>query len=506
MVLGAFILYFVLVLGIGYYFYNKSHNMEDYFLGGRQMNPYVTAMSAQASDMSSWLLMGLPGAVLLYGLGEAWIGIGLAIGSYLSWLFVAKKLRIHSEVSGNALTMPEFFSNRFKDNKGYLRMIAAVIILFFFVIYVASGFKGCGVIFTTIFEDISVEIAMAIGAVIIIAYTFMGGFKAVAWTDFFQAILMVIAIIVVPIATIGNTTGGWEAIEAGLDSIVTDAGENFHFLDIMYDGGAAMTILGIISLMAWAFGYFGMPHIVVRYMSIRDPKEVKVARRVSLIWIILALSFAILVGIVGRGYLMIEHPEMLEEGFNAEHIFVFLSGDLFPALIAGILYAAIMAAIMSTADSQLLVSASSITNDIVSKTKWAEKQPKIEIKLMWISRFIVILIAIFAIILALFGGDSIMGLVSYAWAGFGAAFGPLMILSLYWKRMNFHGAMAAMLTGFLTVILWNTYLGSTGIYELLPGFIFAFIAGIVVSLVTKAPEQEIIDEFEKAEAIEKEAL
>ncbi|MBO4356804.1 MAG: sodium/proline symporter PutP [Candidatus Methanomethylophilaceae archaeon] len=499
MVLGAFILYFVFVLGIGYYFYNKSHNMEDYFLGGRQMNPYVTAMSAQASDMSSWLLMGLPGAVLLLGLGEAWIGIGLAIGSYLSWLFVAKKLRIHSEVSGNALTMPEFFSNRFKDNKGYLRMLAAVIILFFFVIYVASGFKGCGVIFTTIFPEIGLEVAMAIGAIIIIAYTFMGGFKAVAWTDFFQAILMVMAIIVVPLATIGNTTGGWDAIEAGLNGLGTE------FLNIMYDGGEAMSIIGIISLLAWAFGYFGMPHIVVRYMSIRDPKEVKVARRVSLIWIILALSFAILVGIVGRGYLMIEYGG-IPDGFNAEHIFVFLSGDLFPALIAGVLYAAIMAAIMSTADSQLLVASSSITNDIVSKTKWAEKQPKIEIKLMWISRFIVILVAVFAIILALYGGSSIMGLVSYAWAGFGAAFGPLMILSLYWKRMNFHGAIAAMLTGFLTVILWNTFLGSTGIYELLPGFIFAFIAGFVVSLVTKAPEQEIIDEFEKAEAIEKEAL
>ena len=498
MVLGAFILYFVLVLGIGYYFYNKSHNMEDYFLGGRAMNPYVTAMSAQASDMSSWLLMGLPGAVLLLGLGEAWIGIGLAIGSYLSWLFVAKKLRVHSEVTGNALTMPEFFSNRFNDQKGILRMIAAVIILFFFVIYVASGFKGCGVIFTTIFGDISLELAMIIGAIIIIAYTFMGGFKAVAWTDFFQAILMVIAIIVVPLATIGNTTGGWTAIEAGLNDLGTD------FMNIMYDGGSPLTAVAILSLLAWAFGYFGMPHIVVRYMSIRDPKEVKVARRVSLIWIVLALTFAILVGIVGRGYLIVEYGG-IPEGFNAEHIFVFLSGDLFPALIAGVLYAAIMAAIMSTADSQLLVASSSITNDIVSKTKWAKDTPDMAKKLMWISRGIVILVAILAIILALFGGDSIMGLVSYAWAGFGAAFGPLMILSLYWKRMNIYGAIAAMFTGFLTVVLWNTFLAaSTGIYELLPAFFLALIAGIIISLVTKAPEQEIIDKFDEAEAMMKE--
>ena len=498
MVLMAFIAYFILVLGIGYYFYNKSHNMEDYILGGRSMNPYVTAMSAQASDMGSWLLMGLPGAVLLAGIGEAWIGIGLAIGSYLSWLLVAKKLRIHSEVTGNALTVPEFFSNRYKDKKGILRIVAAVIILFFFVIYVASGFKGCGVIFTTIFPEVGLEIAMAIGAIIIIVYTFMGGYKAVTWTDFFQAILMVIAIIIVPLATIGNTTGGWEAIEAGLNDLGTD------FLDIFYDGGSALGIISIISLMAWAFGYFGMPHIIVRYMAIRDPKEVKVARRVSLIWIILALSFAIFVGIVGRGYLIVEYGG-IPEGFNVEHIFVFLSGELFPSLIAGVLYAAIMAAIMSTADSQLLVASSSITNDFLGKTKWAERQDNLAKKLMWIARGVVALVAVFALVLALVGSDSIMGLVSYAWAGFGAAFGPLMILSLYWKRMNLQGAIAAMFVGFLTVILWNSFLSSTGIYELLPGFIFALIAGVVVSLVTPAPDQEVLADFEKAEAADKES-
>ena len=499
MVLIAFILYFALVLGVGYYFYKRSHSMEDYFLGGRSMNPYVTAMSAQASDMSSWLLMGLPGAVLLLGIGEAWIGIGLAIGSYLSWLLVAKKLRIHSEVSGNALTVPEFFSNRFKDEKGVLRIVAAVIILFFFVIYVASGFKGSGVIFTTIFPEIGLEVAMAIGGIIIVAYTFMGGFKAVAWTDFFQAILMVVAIVVVPLATIGNTNGGWDAISAGLDDLGTE------FMNIMYDGGEQMTFIGILSLMAWAFGYFGMPHIIVRYMAIRDAKEVKVARRVSLIWIVLALSFAILVGVVGRGYLIVQYGGIPDD-FNAEHIFVFLSGDLFPALIAGILYAAIMAAIMSTADSQLLVASSSIVNDILGKTKWAAAQENIENKLMWISRGIVIVIAIAALLLALFGGSNIMGLVSYAWAGFGAAFGPLVILSLYWKRMNFQGAVASMAVGFATVILWNTFLASsTGIYELLPGFIFALIAGVVVSLVTAEPPEEIVQDFEKAKALEQEA-
>jgi sodium/proline symporter len=497
MVLAAFIAYFILVLGIGFYFYKRSHNMADYILGGRSLNPYVTAMSAQASDMSSWLLMGLPGAVLLLGLGEAWIGIGLAIGSYLSWLFVAKKLRIHSEVAGNALTVPEFFSNRFKDNKGVLRMVAAVIILFFFVIYVASGFKGAGTIFITIFPEIGLEIAMIIGAIIVISYTFLGGYKAVAWTDFFQAILMVIAIVVVPLATIGNTTGGWEAIEAGLDGLGTD------FLNIFYDGGEPLGFITILSLMAWAFGYFGMPHIIVRYMSIKDPKQVKVARRVSLIWIVIALTFAILVGIVGRGYLIVNGIPV--EDFNAEHIFVFLSGDLFPALIAGVLYAAIMAAIMSTADSQLLVASSSITNDILGKSKWADHQPDLAKKLMWVARAVVIVVAILALIMAMFGGDTIMGLVSYAWAGFGAAFGPLTILSLYWKRMNFYGALAAMFTGFVTVIVWNTFLSSTGIYELLPGFILAFLAGMIVSLVTKVPDDDIIEEFDRAVALEKEA-
>ncbi|MBR4225490.1 MAG: sodium:proline symporter, partial [Candidatus Methanomethylophilaceae archaeon] len=261
-VLIAFIIYFVLVIGVGFYFYKRSSNMEDYILGGRSMNPYVTALSAQASDMSSWLLMGLPGAVLLFGLGEAWIGIGLAAGSYLSWLFVAKRLRKHSVVAGNSLTMPEFFSNRYKDEKGYLRFISAVIILFFFVIYVASGFKGCGVTLQTIFPELSVELAMCIGGVIIIAYTFLGGYKAVCWTDFFQGLLMLVAVVVVPLAAI-NALGGWSDLEAGWAEVGVE-----QFTNLFWDGGSALGFIAILSLLAWAFGYFGMPHIVVRYMSI----------------------------------------------------------------------------------------------------------------------------------------------------------------------------------------------------------------------------------------------
>ena len=488
-VLMAFIIYFALVLGVGFYFYKRSSNMEDYILGGRSMNPYVTALSAQASDMSSWLLMGLPGAVLLMGLGEAWIGIGLAAGSYLSWLFVAKRLRKHSVVAGNSLTVPEFFSNRYKDKKGYLRFICGLIILFFFVIYVASGFKGCGVTLQTIFPELSVEFAMCIGGVIIIAYTFLGGYKAVCWTDFFQGLLMLVAVVVVPLAAIG-ALGGWGELEAGWAEVGVE-----QFTNLFWDNGSALGFIAILSLLAWAFGYFGMPHIVVRYMSIRDPEEVKVSRRVSLVWIVIALSAAILVGMVGRVY--VGEAEVMSEGFNAEHIFLRMAGDLFAPIIAGLFFAAVMAAIMSTADSQLLVASSSITNDILGKYE-KYNDPR---KLMWISRIVVVVVAVLALVLALFGGNNIMGLVSYAWAGFGAAFGPLMILSLYWKRMNLQGAIASVFTGFLTVILWNTFLtASTGVYELLPGFIFAAVAGVLVSLATPAPSEEIQREFDEAQS------
>ena len=488
-VLMAFIIYFALVLGVGFYFYKRSSNMEDYILGGRSMNPYVTALSAQASDMSSWLLMGLPGAVLLMGLGEAWIGIGLAAGSYLSWLFVAKRLRKHSVVAGNSLTVPEFFSNRYKDKKGYLRFVCGLIILFFFVIYVASGFKGCGVTLQTIFPELSVELAMCIGGVIIIAYTFLGGYKAVCWTDFFQGLLMLVAVVVVPLAAIG-ALGGWGDLEAGWAEVGVE-----QFTNLFWDNGSALGFIAILSLLAWAFGYFGMPHIVVRYMSIRDPEEVKVSRRVSLVWIVIALSAAILVGMVGRVY--VGEAEVMSDGFNAEHIFLRMAGDLFAPIIAGLFFAAVMAAIMSTADSQLLVASSSITNDILGKYE-KYNDPR---KLMWVSMIVVVVVAVLALVLALFGGNNIMGLVSYAWAGFGAAFGPLMILSLYWKRMNLQGAIASVFTGFLTVILWNTFLtASTGVYELLPGFIFAAVAGVLVSLATPAPSEEIQREFDEAQS------
>ena len=358
------------------------------------------------------------------------------------------------------------------------------------MIYVASGFKGCGVTLQTIFPEISFELAMGVGAVIIIVYTFLGGYKAVCWTDFFQGLLMLVAVLVVPMAAIGSL-GGWSNLEAGWESVGVS-----HFTDLFWDGGAQMGFIAILSLLAWAFGYFGMPHIVVRYMSIRDPEEVKVSRRVSLVWIVIALSAAILIGMVGRVY--VGEAEVDSPGFNAEHIFIEMAGDLFAPIIAGLLFAAVMAAIMSTADSQLLVASSSITNDILGKYDKYKSQPS---KLMWIARLVVVAVAVLALILALYGGSNIMGLVSYAWAGFGAAFGPLMILSLYWKRMNLYGALASVIAGFLVVILWNTFLtASTGIYELLPGFIIALAVGVVVSLATPEPSAEIQKEFDDAQA------
>ncbi|MFT0899479.1 sodium/proline symporter PutP [Candidatus Methanoprimaticola sp. MG2] len=490
-ILLAFILYFALVLGIGLYFYKRSHSMEDYFLGGRKMGPYVTAMSAQASDMSGWLLLGLPGSILVAGMGQVWIGIGLAIGSYISWLVVAKRLRKHSVVAGNSLTMPEFFSNRYKDTKGYLRLISSVVILVFFVLYVASGFKSCGEVLNYAF-GVDITLAMIIGAAIILIYTFLGGYKAVCWTDFFQAILMVVAIVIVPIAAI-SSMGGWDAVTPGWEYVNMKYSMD-GFTNLFYSDGAPMSAVAIISLLAWGFGYFGMPHIVVRYMSIRSIDEVKVARRISLVWIVIALAAACLIGLVGRAYFDAQGLTPSVD-YNPEHAFLMMAGDLFIPFIAGVIFAAVMAAIMSTADSQLLVSSSSITNDVLGKSKRFNFSDE---KLMWISRIVVMVIAVFAVFIALFGGKNIMGLVGYAWAGFGSAFAPLMILSLFWKRMNLQGAMAAMITGFIVVILWETF-GPSEIYSLLPGFLISLVVGIVVALLTPEPPQEAVEEFDAAQ-------
>ncbi|MBQ4369323.1 MAG: sodium/proline symporter PutP [Candidatus Methanomethylophilus sp.] len=506
-ILAVVIAYFVIVIAVGYYFYHKSTTLSDYILGGRSLNPYVTALSAQASDMSSWLLMGLPGAVYALGLGEAWIGIGLAIGSYGAWLIIAKRLRVYTEVSQNSLTLSSFFTNRYKDEKGLLRDVSAIIILVFFVVYVASGFVGAGKVFTIILglSENDKNLAIIVAAAVIVAYTFLGGFKAVCWTDMLQGMLMVIALVVVPIATV-VTLGGWGEVTAIWNTAATLPD---HFTDIMYDGGEKITLIAIVSLLAWGLGYFGMPHIVVRYTAIKNPNDLKISRRVATIWIVVSLACACLVGLIGRAW-AIDTGTVLVGG--DETIFIALAGALFTTVIAGIIYAAILAAVMSTADSQLLVASSAVANDLYKRFGKKGKEMS-DSQLMWLSRLVVAIVAIVAAIMALSGNATIMKLVSYAWAGFGAAFGPLVLVSLFWKRANAKGALAGMIVGFITVILWNTCLigggiiggGSyciydTGLYELVPGFVFSLLAIILVSQFTEEPSQEILDEYQEYEA------
>ncbi len=497
-ILAVVILYFIIVIGIGYYYYNKSESLSDYILGGRTLNPYVTAISAQASDMSSWLLMGLPGAIFVAGMGEVWIGIGLAIGSYLAWLFIAKRLRVYSEKAKNSLTLSEFFENRFHDDRNRLRTVSAIIILVFFTVYVASGFVGAGNVFRMIFPDVDYTPAMLIGAVIVVVYTFLGGFKAVCWTDLIQGILMVFAIVLVPLATI-NELGGWDNTISILHGMT---GVPDHFESIFHDGGAVIGAAAVISSLAWGLGYFGMPHIVVRYTAIKNPKDLKISRRVATIWIVICLAFACIVGLVGRAY--------FGTLSNPENVFVELSKSLFPAALAAVMYSAILAAIMSTADSQLLVASSAVSNDLY---RLFAKKSAPDKRLILLARMVVVFIAIIAAFLALDSDGAIMDLVSYAWAGFGAAFGPLMILALFWKKVNTQGALAGMIVGFVTIILWNTFLVGggiiaggtwcifdTGLYELVPGFLFSFIAIIVVSKLTGYADREIQGEY--AEYIE----
>ncbi len=495
MVLFGFVVYFVVVLLVGYYFYNKSRGLSDYILGGRELNPYVAALSAQASDMSGWLLLGLPGAIYLYGIGQMWIGVGLAIGSYLAWLLVAKRLRNYTFKTKDSITLSEYFSNRFRDENNYLRTLSAIVILVFFTFYVASGFVACGNVFQSIFPDVSYTVAMLVGVCVVVAYTVLGGFKAICWTDFLQAMLMLVAVVVVPLAAMGQL-GGWGNVEMTLNNLGSG------FLDPFQSEGLPLGVIAIVSSLAWGLGYFGMPHILVRYMAIEKPRDIKVSRRVATCWIIIALFFAILIGVVGRAYA----PNLS----NPETVFIVMVAGVFAPLLMGILYSALMAAVMSTADSQLLVASAAVTNDLYRLSKNKEHTQE---KLMWVSRIVVIVVAAVAAIMALDKNGGIMDLVSYAWAGFGAAFGPVVLLSLFWKRSNGKGAFAAMLVGFMTIILWNTFLVSggviaggswciynTGVYELLPGFVLAFITMVVVSLLTEEPTKEMYEEFDEVVA------
>ena len=500
----AFVLYFVAMLGIGVFFFfkSKSATEKDYFLGGRKMGPWVTAMSAQASDMSAWLLMGLPGSILAFGFGQAWIGIGLAIGTALNWIFVAKRLRKFSKASGDAITLPQYLSNRFVSKSHTLSVICAVVFLVCFTIYVASAFVAGAGVFTTLIPSLSTSTAMLIFAAIVVIYTFLGGFNAVCWTDFFQGLLMLGAVLIVPLVV-----GFTRTLEpAALTTVYTGPnGEEFKFVADFFSASWQEIATGL----AWGLGYFGMPHIIVRFMAIEKPSMVKKSATVAIIWVVLSLAAVIVIAYLGRMFVYSNGTDLsavlLAEG-NQSLIFVELARDVFPKFIAGLLLAAIIAASMSTADSQLLVAASSFSSDLY---KPIIRKNASNNEMMWISRIIVLVIAVVAYFIASSEGkaaQAIMNLVSNAWGIFGAAFGPVVLLSLFWKRFTYKGAVAGILAGAIFDMAWlwlpvsagKTLVAITGVYELLPAFIFGGIVAIIVTLIDKKPSQEVMSIFERA--------
>ncbi|MCR5648139.1 MAG: sodium/proline symporter [Oscillospiraceae bacterium] len=486
--LVVFIIYFILVLVIGLYFFLKTRHggEKEFFLGGRKMNGLVSALSAGASDMSSWVLMGLPASVFTAGLGEAWIAIGLAIGTILSWILVAPRLRRFSIVADDSITLPQYLTKRFKTNNKALQIICAIIFICAYAIYAASSIKACGTLFSTVIPTLDPRVAMYIAAAIIIVYTFLGGFSAVCWTDFFQGLLMLAALMLAPIIALFAVKGGSGAIAAGNMAA--------NYWSLLPSGRLDWSsISGILTGLAWGLGYFGMPHIIIRYMAIKSPKEVKKSRVIGSVWTCLILIFAVAVGLVGRVLLG-------DSISDSSTVFISMVRMLFPAVISGILLSAILAAAMSTADSQLLASASAFASDVykpVFRKKAGDKE------MIWIGRIVVIIISIVAVIIAASpNSGSIMSLVSNAWGVFGAAFGPVILLSLFWKKLSFGGAIAGIVCGAGVDILWLIFCGGTGLYELLPGFAAGIIGAVIVSLI-KAPSKEVQTLFEEAKAYDK---
>lgn len=483
-ILVIFILYLSLMIGIGVFFYNKNKNIGDYILGGRSLNPWVAAMSAQASDMSGWLLTGLPGLAFLSvaGTKEAvWTAIGLAIGTYLNWLFVAKRLRAFSEVADNALTIPEFLSNRFGEKKGALKIICACFILLFFLIYTASMFVAGAKLFSTIF-GISYLTALLVSGIIIVVYTTLGGFMAVAWTDTVNGVLMFIALLAVPMVLI---FGGH------LDTAQAMAEVTRGFTDLGPIEGCSTLV--ITSALAWGLGYFGQPHILPRFMAVQKASFIRPARIIAMVWVLLSMGGALSVGMLGKLY--------FTNGLaDRETVFMQMVGQLFPILLAGVLLSAILAAIMSTADSQLLVTASAFSNDLYAQFK-KDATPK---QLLLISRAAVVAISAVALLLASNPDNSVFDLVSFAWGGFGAAFGPAILLSLFWRRMTLAGAYAGILTGGIgSVLFYFLKLNANGagllaVYEILPAFILSAVVILTVSLLTPVPDAAVLAQFDLA--------
>ena len=510
-ILIAMATYMAAVIVIGIVFAKKANaSSENYYLGGRSLGPWVTAMSAEASDMSGWLLMGLPGVAYWCGLADAaWTAIGLAIGTYLNWLIVSKRLRRYSIRANNSITLPEFFSNRFRETKKVIMTLAAAFILIFFTVYAASCFVTCGKLFSTLFGMPYISM-MLLGAVFVLLYTILGGFLAESASDFMQGIVMIVALSVIVIISTVQAGGIGQVIENarqipgfleffGLASpVVDEAGTQLVANGTAVFGEKApYGVLTICSMLAWGLGYFGMPQVLLRFMAIRKEDELKRSRRIAMVWVVISLAVAVFIGIVGRQLFPVEHLTKS----SAESIFITLATSSLPALLAGFVMAGILAATISSSDSYLLIAASAFAKNIfqgVCKKTATDKQ------VMIVSRITLLVIAAIAAVIALDENSVIFTVVSFAWAGFGATFGPLMILSLFWKRTTRAGAIAGMVGGAGMVFLWKLVISKIGgvfaIYELLPAFIFSTILIVLVSLLTKAPSREIEEDFEAVKA------
>lgn len=506
-VLLAMLLYFVVVVIIGFIYAKKSNqSTENYFLGGRRLGPWLTALSAEASDMSGWLLMGLPGVAYFTGASDAmWTAIGLAIGTYLNWLFIAKRLRKYSQVANNSITIPDFFSNRFHDTKNILMTIAALIILVFFSVYVGSCFVTCGKLFSTLF-GLDYATMMVLGALIVFLYTFVGGYLSVCTTDLLQGSLMVCALVIVfvgsvaaaggidnTVAFLQNIPGFLSGTEIATPILGADGNQLVENGEPLFGSAAEYGAIAIVSGLAWGLGYCGVPQVLVRFMSATHSHELTKSRRIATVWVVVSLGSAVCIGLIGRAVLP---AEFLTQA-SSENIFIVLSELLLPSFMCGLVVSGIFAASMSSSSSYLLISGSAVAENIY---RGLIKKDATDAQVMIVARLTLVTILIFGIVIALDENSSIFQVVSYAWAGFGASFGPLIIMSLYWRRTNLKGALAGMIVGAVTVLVWEAFLTPLGgifeVYELLPAFILSLIAIVVVSLATEEPSEEIKKEFD----------
>ena len=482
--LVTFLIYIFGMVLIGFVAWRSTKNFDDYILGGRSLGPLVTALSAGASDMSGWLLMGLPGAIFISGISESWIAIGLTLGAWINWKLVAGRLRVHTEVNNNALTLPDYFTGRFEDRSRVLRIISALVILLFFTIYCASGIVAGARLFESTF-GMSYETALWAGAAATIIYTFVGGFLAVSWTDTVQASLMIFALILTPVMVMVSV-GGFD------ESLMVIKQKSIENVDML----KGLNFVAIVSLLGWGLGYFGQPHILARFMAADSHHTIVHARRISMTWMILCLAGAVAVGFFGIAYYSNNPGQAGAVNQNAERVFIELAQVLFNPWVAGVLLSAILAAVMSTLSCQLLVCSSAITEDLY---KAFLRKHASQTELVWVGRVMVLVVALVAIALAANPENRVLGLVSYAWAGFGAAFGPVVLFGVCWKRMTRNGALAGMVIGALTVLLWKDY-GYAELYEIIPGFAFASIAIVVFSLLGRGPSEAAQQRFAAAEA------